>query len=61
MTQYSFTTESFNQSLVRARAREAAEIAAAAAGISPKQSGCPMLLVERLAKERSQRALCGLA
>ena len=38
MTQYAFTEASFNQALARARAAEAAELAAAAAGNGPKPS-----------------------
>ncbi len=38
MAQYAFTEVSFNQALARARAAEAAELAAAAAGNGPKPS-----------------------
>lgn len=58
-TQYGFTDITFNQSLARARAQEAADIQAAAAGLAPK-TYCPRDLIDREAQENLHKALCGL-
>lgn len=57
MTQYSFTEVSFNQALARARAAEAAELAAAAAGNGPKPSRDIGDVLRLLAQEHQQKVL----
>ena len=56
-TQYGFTDQTFNQAVARARAQEAADIRAAAAGQAPK-TYCPREIIDRLARENLHKALC---
>jgi hypothetical protein len=56
-TQYGFSDLSFQQALARARAAEAAELAAAAAGKSPQQSQDIGDMLRRQAQEHHQKVL----
>ena len=57
MTQYGFSQLSFQQALARARAAEAAELSAAAAGNGPKPSRDIGEMLREQAEERTRRAL----
>ena len=57
MTQYGFSELSFHQALARARAADAAELAAAAAGNGPTPSRDIGELLREQAEERTRRAL----
>ena len=57
MTQYAFTESSFNQALARARAAEAAELAAAAAGNGPKPSRDIGEVLRQQAQDHQQKVL----
>ena len=57
MTQYAFTEVSFNQALARARAAEAAELAAAADGNGPQPSRDIGEVLRQQAQEHQQKVL----
>jgi hypothetical protein len=56
-TQYGFSDLSFQQALARARAAEAAELAAAAAGKAPQQSQDIGDMLRRQAQEHLRKVL----